>query len=66
MLELSTPINLIKGVGPRNAEALRKRGVETAEDLLYHLPFRYEDRLHPRLLDVPTLAESLGVVATRN
>ena len=23
-------------------------GYETVEDLLYHLPFRYEDRLHPR------------------
>ncbi|MGI4853057.1 MAG: hypothetical protein ACRYF4_03295 [Janthinobacterium lividum] len=34
-------------MGPRNAEALKKRGVATAEDLPYHLPFRYEDRLHP-------------------
>ncbi len=49
MLELSTGVQLIKGVGPRNAEALKKRGVETVEDLLYHLPFRYEDRLHPKL-----------------
>ncbi len=49
MLQLSTPVQLIKGVGPRNAEALKKRGVETVEDLLYHLPFRYEDRLHPKL-----------------
>jgi ATP-dependent DNA helicase RecG len=26
---------------------MAKRGVETVEDLLYHLPFRYEDRLNP-------------------
>ncbi len=38
----------MKRVGDRVAEALAKRGVETVEDLLYHLPFRYEDRLNPR------------------
>ncbi len=47
-LELSTPVKYIKRVGDRVAEALAKRGVETVEDLLYHLPFRYEDRLNPR------------------
>jgi ATP-dependent DNA helicase RecG len=47
VLELSTPIKFVKRVGERVAEALAKRGVETVEDLLYHLPFRYEDRLNP-------------------
>ncbi|HUZ96825.1 MAG TPA: ATP-dependent DNA helicase RecG [Edaphobacter sp.] len=47
MLELSTPIKYVKRVGERVADALAKRGVETVEDLLYHLPFRYEDRLNP-------------------
>jgi len=47
-LALSTPIQYVKRVGDRVAEALAKRGVETVEDLLYHLPFRYEDRLNPR------------------
>ncbi|WP_229739124.1 ATP-dependent DNA helicase RecG [Edaphobacter dinghuensis] len=37
----------VKRVGERVADALAKRGVETVEDLLYHLPFRYEDRLNP-------------------
>ncbi len=60
MVELSTPVQLVKGVGPRNAEALRKRGVETVEDLLYHLPFRYEDRLHPK----PFSALEAGEMAT--
>ncbi len=48
MLELSTPVKFVKRVGERVAEELGRRGVETVEDLLYHLPFRYEDRLHPR------------------
>ena len=47
-LQLSTPIKFVKRVGERIAEGLAKRGVETVEDLLYHLPFRYEDRLNPR------------------
>ncbi|MDW5266382.1 MULTISPECIES: ATP-dependent DNA helicase RecG [Acidobacteriaceae] len=47
MLELSTPIKYVKRVGERVADALAKRGVDTVEDLLYHLPFRYEDRLNP-------------------
>jgi ATP-dependent DNA helicase RecG len=47
VLELSTPIKYVKRVGERVADTLAKRGVETVEDLLYHLPFRYEDRLNP-------------------
>jgi ATP-dependent DNA helicase RecG len=47
VLELSTPVKYVKRVGERVAVELAKRGVETVEDLLYHLPFRYEDRLNP-------------------
>ena len=49
-LQLSTPVKFVKRVGARIAENLAKRGVETVEDLLYHLPFRYEDRLNPRTI----------------
>ena len=62
MLDLATPVQLIKGVGPRNAEALRKRGVENVEDLLYHLPFRYEDRLDPRPLSSLREGEMASVI----
>ncbi len=48
MLELSTPAQYVKGIGPRIAEALAAKGIVTVEDLLYYLPFRYEDRLNPR------------------
>ena len=60
MLELSTPIKYVKRVGERIAEGLAKRGVETVEDLLYHLPFRYEDRLNP----VPMSALVAGTMAS--
>jgi len=49
-LDLQTPVKYIKRIGDRVAANLADRGVETVEDLLYHLPFRYEDRLHPKPL----------------
>jgi ATP-dependent DNA helicase RecG len=48
MPELSTPVQYVKGIGPRVAEVLAAKGINTVEDLLYYLPFRYEDRLNPR------------------
>jgi len=48
MLELSTPVQYIKGIGPRLAEVLAAKGISTVADLLFYLPFRYEDRLNPR------------------
>ena len=41
---LSTPLQFLKGVGPRKAADLTRAGLITVEDLLYRLPFRYEDR----------------------
>ncbi len=41
---LSTPLQFLKGVGPRKAADLKRAGLLTVEDLLYRLPFRYEDR----------------------
>jgi ATP-dependent DNA helicase RecG len=48
MLELSTPVQYVKGVGPRIGEVLAAKGIHTVGDLLHYLPFRYEDRLNPR------------------
>lgn len=39
-----TSVQYIKGVGPKAAKILEKLDIRTVEDLLYHLPFRYEDR----------------------
>ena len=41
---LGTPLQFLKGVGPRKAADLKRAGLVTVEDLLYRLPFRYEDR----------------------
>jgi ATP-dependent DNA helicase RecG len=41
---LKKPVQFVKGVGPRRAEQLERLGIRTVEDLLYHIPFRYQDR----------------------
>jgi ATP-dependent DNA helicase RecG len=45
-IDLSTPLQFLKGVGPRKAADLKRAGLQTVEDLVYRLPFRYEDRSH--------------------
>lgn len=45
MSELAAvPVTAIKGVGAALAEKLAKVGLETLQDLLFHLPLRYQDR----------------------
>ncbi len=44
MLDLASPVQYVKGIGPQRAMALAKAGIESVEDLLFHLPLRYEDR----------------------
>jgi len=41
---LDTPIQFIKGVGPKMAEKLARLNIRTVEDALYALPRDYEDR----------------------
>jgi ATP-dependent DNA helicase RecG len=53
----------VRGVGPKVAEMLAAKNIQTAEDLLYHLPFRYEDRQNPRSLDELKPGEMASVIA---
>ena len=46
MFDLEAPVQYVKGVGPQRAAALAKLGVHSVEDLLLHVPLRYEDRAH--------------------
>jgi len=41
---LKDPVTALKGVGPKMAENLSKIGIEKVQDLLFHLPLRYQDR----------------------
>lgn len=41
---LATSVRHVKGIGPKLAAILEKRGILTVEDALYIMPHRYEDR----------------------
>jgi ATP-dependent DNA helicase RecG len=43
-VDLETPVQYLKGVGPRRARALSALGIGTVGDLLRHYPRRHEDR----------------------
>jgi len=43
-LQLDTPLQYCKGIGPKKAELLKKLGMTTIEDALSFYPWRYEDR----------------------
>jgi ATP-dependent DNA helicase RecG len=43
-LRLDTPVQYLKGVGPRRAALLKSVSVQTTEDLLNYIPRRYLDR----------------------
>jgi len=43
-MDLASPVTSLPGVGPIMAKKLSKLGLSSIFDLLYHLPFRYEDR----------------------
>ena len=66
---LATPLQFLKGVGPRKAADLKRAGLVTVEDLLYRLPFRYEDR--SRMQPIASLrpgqkAAVLGAIKSAN
>ncbi len=63
MLELSTSVQYVKGIGPRLAEVLAAKGIHTVADLLHYLPFRYEDRLNPRGIAELRAGEIATVIA---
>ncbi|MGO9377865.1 MAG: ATP-dependent DNA helicase RecG [Dissulfurispiraceae bacterium] len=43
-MDILSPIQYIKGVGPKRAALLTKLGITTVKDILFYLPSRYEDR----------------------
>jgi ATP-dependent DNA helicase RecG len=73
-LRLDTPVKFLKGVGERRADAFARLGVQTAQDLLWHLPHRYIDASTVRPLAQVRVGEEVaclgrvvdkGVVPTR-
>ncbi len=50
----------LKGVGPRIAERLKKVGIKEVQDLLFHLPLRYQDRT--RVMPIGSVRHGMQVV----
>src|ERR1700746_3834474 len=63
MLEPSTPVQFVKGIGPKLSEILASKGIQTVDDLLHYLPFRYEDRQNPRGIAELQLGEMATLIA---
>src|SRR5437899_4785910 len=63
MLETSTAVQYVKGIGPRLSEILAAKGIHTVDDLLHYLPFRYEDRRNPRGIAELRAGEMATVIA---
>jgi ATP-dependent DNA helicase RecG len=51
---------VLRGVGPKLAERLRGYGIGSVEDLLFHLPLRYQDRT--RVTPIGALQDGSEVV----
>ncbi len=60
---MRTEVQFLKGIGPRVAETLAAKGIHSLEDLLYYLPFRYEDRINPRTIEQLQPGEMASVIA---
>src|SRR5438552_17581284 len=63
MLKLDTPVQYVKGIGPRLAEILAAKDIHTVDDLLHYLPFRYEDSVNPRGISELRAGEMATVIA---
>ena len=57
---LTQSVQSLRGVGPRLAERLAGYGIQSTEDLLFHLPLRYQDRT--RITPIGALQEGAEVV----
>jgi ATP-dependent DNA helicase RecG len=62
-LDLSTPLQYVKGIGPARAEMLAAKGLQTVSDLLYYAPFRYEDRTNVKPIAALAPGEKAVVLA---
>jgi len=43
MIDLNKPVGVLPKIGPRYQYLLKRLEIHTLNDLIHHLPFRYED-----------------------
>ena len=59
---LTLPVSSLTGIGPQSVTRLEKLGIHTVQDLLFHLPHRYEDRT--RIYPINTLSAGMTVLTS--
>ncbi len=62
-LQLDTPVQYVKGVGPRRGEQLAELGIATVEDLLLYFPRRFDLRHQAQPINTLRGDESAATVA---
>ena len=62
-IQLDTPVQFVKGVGPQRAQQLAALGVETVEDLLLYFPRRFDLRKQCQPIDSLTDGQTNATVA---
>ena len=62
-LSLDTPVQYVKGVGPRRAEQLAELGIRTVEELLLHFPRRFDLRRQCQAIETLRGGEAAATVA---
>ncbi|GMR11607.1 MAG: ATP-dependent DNA helicase RecG [Anaerolineae bacterium] len=61
---LDSPLIAVPGIGPKSAKTLKKLGLETLEDLLWHLPRRYDDYSQLKTINRLELGEEITIIGT--
>jgi ATP-dependent DNA helicase RecG len=57
---LAQPVASLAGIGPQSVKRLEILGIHTVQDLLFHLPHRYEDRT--KIAPINTLSPGMVVL----
>ncbi len=65
-LQLDTPVQFVRGVGPVRAGQLQQLGINTVGDLIGHFPFRYDYRPRSQPIGSLRLDETATIVGQIN
>ena len=63
-VSLEAPLTSVPGIGPKSAKTLRKLGLETLGDLLWHLPRRYDDYSQLKTINRLEIGEEVTIIGT--
>lgn len=63
MLTLQTPLSHLYGVGPKLAQKLQNLGLETARDLIFYFPRRFDDFSRPSKISQARIGEEIIIRA---